>query len=280
MSRTHHVLVITDTHLARDNPSSIEQLAAIAAHTAHVGYDAIVHLGDVCVDAPGHPEQLLVARAALGELAGPLHVIPGNHDVGDCPHACRHPDEVVDGARLSRWAQVFGADRWRVDLGRWTLLGIDAQVGGSDLPVEHEQWAWLREELVLAAGEARRVVLCSHRPVAAPEDVDDDDRRAWYVPDVVERGLQELVDGGAPIELVLSGHVHQSRTIERAGVVHRWLPSSWAYLPGFVQASMGTKEVGVAVLTLAEDRARVEPVGVPGLRQFEVGVDVPSPYED
>ena len=280
MSGAHRVLVLTDTHLAPDNPSSLTQLAAVVEHTAREPYDAIVHLGDVCVDAPGHPEQLAAARTALAALAAPLHLIPGNHDVGDGPGADPHGGEAVDAHRLGCWAEVFGSDRWRVDLGGWTLLGIDAQVAGSGLAADDEQWAWLREELVLAAGDGRRAVLCSHRPVAAPDGVDDAARTKWYVPEAVERRLAEMITGGAPIELVLSGHVHQARTIERDGVVHRWLPSSWAFLPDVVQERMGTKEVGLAVLTLDDAGASVDLVTVPGLRQIEVGVDVPSPYAD
>ena len=279
MSAAHRVLVLTDTHLSPTNASAHEQLRAVVDHVAVTGYDAIVHLGDVCVDAPGHPDQLVDARGALAQLGAPLHVIPGNHDVGDAPHASEHPDDLVDGKRLQRWADVFGPDRWRVDLGRWTLLGWDAQVLGASVPADAEQWSWLREELVLAAGDARRVVLCSHRPVAAPADVDDAARRAWYVPVDAERRLQELISGGAPVELALSGHVHQSRTIHVDGTRHEWVPSSWAFLPPFVQVEMGVKEVGVAVLTLRDDApARIEPVDVAGLRQLEAGTDVPSPY--
>jgi 3',5'-cyclic AMP phosphodiesterase CpdA len=279
VSGTHRVLVVTDTHLAPGNVSSHEQLRAVAEHAARTGYDAVVHLGDVCVDAPRHPDQLAAARDALSSLGGPLHVIPGNHDVGDGPHAANSPSERVDQSRLARWADVFGPDRWRVDLGRWTLLGLDAQLLGSALDAEHHQWAWLREELVLAAGDGRRVVLCSHRPVHAPDGVDTVERRAWYVPEPAERGLEALIEGGAPVELALSGHVHQSRSLQRNGTRHEWLASSWAFLPPFVQVEMGRKEVGVAVLTVHDDgAAHLERITVPGLRQLEAGTDVPSPY--
>jgi 3',5'-cyclic AMP phosphodiesterase CpdA len=285
VSGGHRVIVLTDTHLSVRNAPAHAQLDVVIDHVASERYDAVVHLGDVCVDAPGHPDELMDARGALGRLPMPLHVIPGNHDVGDGRYPTVDPDDVVDEARLARYGAVFGADRWRVDFGSWTVLGVDAQLFGSGLAADDEQWAWLDEELALASGERRRVVLCSHKPVRALEDharAGRDGRDAmWYVPLAAELRLAAACAPHGPVEVVLSGHVHQSRRTVVDGCVHVWVPSAWGYLPDDVQPTFGAKEVAVAIVSLPESgSAAIDLVRVPGLRQLEVGVTTLNPYGD
>ncbi len=276
------VLVVSDTHLSELTPEAVSNVAALVAHAEATRPDAVVHLGDLCVDAPRRPDDLLVARDALagfGPIGERLHVIPGNHDVGDGPHGELGDEPPVDVERLERYTAVFGADRWRLDLGAWTLLGFDAQLVDTGTDLEHEQWDWLAAETAAAAAARRHLALCTHKPLVLADPADTGGRRASrYLPeDAAERVMSMTT--AARVRLVLSGHVHQWRRFERDGVLHVWAPTAWAVLPDDVQAVLGEKVCGALELVLGDDGAvSVELIRPAGFHHYVGGVDVPSPY--
>ena len=108
--------------------------------------DLVVHVGDLCLDATHHPEDLDFAREQLERLPAPWVSIPGNHDIGDNP-GTGDPVHALTPERLQRWRDVIGPDRWVHDVGGWRLVGLNAQLFGSALPDEHEQWDWLEQTL-------------------------------------------------------------------------------------------------------------------------------------
>jgi hypothetical protein len=52
-------------------------------------------------------------------------------------------------------------------------------------------------------------------------------------------------------DLIVSGHVHQSRQLGIDGTDHLWVPTTWAVLPDRAQRALGAKRCGVASLTFA-----------------------------
>lgn len=277
------VLVVSDTHLSALTPTAVTNVAALVRHDASSPFDAVVHLGDIAVDGPGRPDDLVVAHDALagfGAIGERLHVIPGNHDVGDGPHAENHPGEhLVDQASLQRYGELFGADRWRLDIGAWSLVAFNAQLVDTGTDLEHEQWDWLASELAGAAASGRFVALCTHKPLVLPDPGDAGGRRpARYLPAAAADRVMELVHGTG-VRLVLTGHVHQWRRFDLDGITHVWAPTAWAVLPDHVQAVLGEKVCGALELDLRADGSfDVTLVQPPGFEHHEGGTDIPNPY--
>ncbi len=79
--------------------------------------------------------------------------------------------------------------------------------------------------------------------------------------------------------LVLSGHVHQYRTLDQGGRRHLWAPTMWAVLPDEIQKTVGLKRSGVLSLEFGPDATfTVQFVEPPGLKQFTLGRDIQNSY--
>jgi hypothetical protein len=80
--------------------------------------------------------------------------------------------------------------------------------------------------------------------------------------------------------LVLSGHVHQHRTLRHGGRRHLWAPTTWAVLPEALQETVGLKQSGAMSLELGSaDGVSVAFEVPPGLRQFTIGREIHDPYQ-
>jgi 3',5'-cyclic AMP phosphodiesterase CpdA len=184
---------------------------------------------------------------------------------------------TVNGERLARWRQVIGDDHWSTVEAGWRLLGIDAQLFGSRSSDEARHWAFLEAEL---SGPPLPTVLVTHKPLAAGDEELASAPSYRFVPPPARRRLLELCQQGG-VELVVSGHVHQSRRLAAAGMAHLWAPTTWAVLPDWLQPRIGTKRCGLLELELREDGALdsrwVEPAG---MEQLTLGEDVASPYPE
>jgi hypothetical protein len=165
-----------------------------------------------------------------------------------------------------------------MDVGAWTAVGVDAQLLGSGLAAEERQWAWL-EEILAPRGADRPVVLVIHKPLVAAADELAAAPAYRFVPEPSRSRLVALL-GRVRCPLVLSGHVHQHRTLREGGRSHVWVPTTWAVLPDEIQRTIGTKRCGAVALELnADGTSHVELVEPPGLRQLTLEEDIPNPYE-
>jgi 3',5'-cyclic AMP phosphodiesterase CpdA len=156
--------VIADSHFHPPGPLTQSAYASDATHNdrnraavALIRAAApafVVHLGDVPHPVPGlaaHQEALAIARQTYAPLGVPLHVVPGNHDVGDKPH----PWSAAPGAGAAKHAvfsEHWGAPYRSFDHGGCHFVLLDTPVMNSGLPLEEEQWAWLEADLAAAAG--------------------------------------------------------------------------------------------------------------------------------
>ena len=135
-ARLFSFAVIADTHLNQgettcNSPFEINRLAN--GRLRHVVRDLntrdvafVVNLGDLVHPVPAIPD--LYAAAAerfqeqVAELRYPLHLVPGNHDVGDKPIDWA-PAGVVTDAFLDLWSQYFGPHYYGFDHGECRFPG-------------------------------------------------------------------------------------------------------------------------------------------------------------
>jgi 3',5'-cyclic AMP phosphodiesterase CpdA len=259
------LMIVSDSHLAAEARAFEPNWHAVRRFAGAAGVNATIHLGDVTLDAVSDSSQLGYARDAIRDWPTPIQFVPGNHDVGDNPWGPGIPnDHPFDVDRLSAYRACFGADYWSLDLGGWSIIGLDAQLLGTDTEEEAQQWAWLVDR-VARVGK-RRSVIAIHKPLFQ-NDVDDSAPHVRYVPIESRRRLLDLV---APLDLrlVLSGHTHQSLDRTIRGTRHVWVPSSAFVFPDTMQETIGAKTVGVGLLDLTADGWRFEVTCPEGMTQY------------
>jgi 3',5'-cyclic AMP phosphodiesterase CpdA len=272
-------ILVSDTHLSPDAPEADTNWASVVRHVAAAEPDLVIHLGDLSMDGARNARDLDYARQQLDLLPVPWHVVAGNHDVGDNPRPGAPDGTSVTDGRRQRWLDVVGADYWSVTLGGWTLLAINAQLAGSGLAAEAAQWSWLAEQAG-ACSEDQRVALISHKPLTADEAELAAAPPHRFLPAAARRHLADIFHG-RPLALVISGHVHQSRTLSIDGTQHLWVPTTWAVLPDHAQAVLGTKRSGIMSLEFAKDMpVRPEFQEPAGIRQLTITADIRNPYHD
>lgn len=207
--------VVADTHInqAEDFSSSPYPCNALAnARTRQVVAEVnrakpefVVHLGDIVNPVPELPTYDEAAehfKTLVADLEAPLHIVPGNHDVGDKPVSWMPAGRVTD-EHLSLYESHFGAHYFSVDRNGLHIVVVNAPVMNSGLEAEAAQKAWLEADL--AANKDKRTFICIHYPpyVSNPDegssyDNIDEPARSW---------LLEMVERFAP-EAMFCGHVH------------------------------------------------------------------------
>ena len=270
------VVVVSDSHLSERTPEAQRNWSAVLRHLESVPPDLVVHAGDLSLDGTYDGSELLYARTQLRRVRVPWLAVPGNHDIGDNPGPGFDPDDAVTGGRLTRWRDEVGDDFWATWLGNWRVVGVNAQLFGSASEDEAAQWTFLEAEL---KGPRVPTVLVTHKPLTASEHELAAAPQYRFVPSPAREGLVALCRE-AGVEVVVSGHVHQSRRLHAAGMTHLWAPTTWAVLPDWLQPHIGAKRCGILELDLREDGGFtaqwVEPAG---LEQLTLGEDIASPYD-
>jgi hypothetical protein len=169
--------------------------------------------------------------------------------VGDEPPG-QDPNQIVDPSRLARWERSFGADRWVMDMGGWSLIGVNAQLFGSGLVREHAQDDWLDEQLRVAKG--RHVGLFLHKPLFLEDPNDNVAGPRCIVPLARARLRQKLQQ--SQVRLIVSGHLHQHRDRTLDGMRHLWVP---AVAFAASQPLGGDTRCGITVVDFSVDGVQI-----------------------
>ncbi len=262
------LLVVSDSHLSPRAPEADSNWTAVVDYAATADVNLVVHTGDISLDGASQAADLEHARAQLDRLGVPWLAIPGNHDLGDITG----PHNAINDQRRHRYETVFGDRFWSTELGRWRLVGIDIQDLLCDGPDTMQWWQWLSGQLATD----HPVAVFQHRPMT-PTAADEFDEPRRYVTEPARARLQALYANGR-VEVVVSGHVHQWRSLPLDRGHHVWAPSTWATMPDSFQATIGTKTVGIVDLDLDQpDQASL--VVPAGMQQAIVGETIPMPYD-
>ncbi len=231
--------VITDTHvnfgeLESNSEFEINQrangrLRHVIRDLNHRDVDFVVHLGDIVHPVPAVPDRYEMAAKCfhrqVADLRHPLHLVPGNHDIGDKPIVWS-PGAVACDDYIALWKKTFGPNYHAVDHRGGRFFMIDSQIINTGLAAEAEQKAWLEAEMADAAERGLRIFIHTHYPIylTAPSEDEHFDNlaepgRSWLL------GLMER--HGA--EAQFSGHVHNF-WFNRFGVTNCYALPSTAFV--------------------------------------------------
>jgi 3',5'-cyclic AMP phosphodiesterase CpdA len=250
MSRLH-VVQVSDTHLSPTRPWIDANFDAITGIVSAVRPDLVVNTGDIAFDGDLESD-LAFARARHAALGCAVRAIPGNHDVGDNPWRAQSEPHSITALRLERYRRHFDQDYWRLEAGRWLLIGLNVQLFGSGLVAEAEQWAFVAAAATLTG--SRPVALFVHKPLFEENPGETDVNHRFVPPEHRHRLLALL---GAGLRLVASGHVHQHRYRRVGAVDHWWAPSTAFVFSDHRQPRLGTKRVGYVDFAFEGDEVAV-----------------------
>ena len=170
---------------------------------------------------------------------------------------------LLDSQRLREYRALFGPDYWAIEADGWWCLGLDAQLLGTAIEQETEQWKWLGD-FVAEAGK-RPVVALLHKPLFQ-DGPEDDAPHVRYVPFEPRQRLLKMM-ASLDVRVVLSGHTHQYRSRRIGGVEHVWAPSTAFVFPDEMQERIGVKLVGLGLLELSPDACRFDLICASGMEQ-------------
>ena len=186
--------------------------------------DLVLVGGDMTRDGSTHVEELVESKHDLETMGMPVHVIPGNHEVGNK----WSPDSsvAIRSEYLHRYQKVYGASEWSFVQGTGPntvrFTGLNAFLLGSGLPEEALLRAWL--DGLERDSRAAHHVWMIHPSMFADrfDEADFDpvtDRVPWYFGlNQVDREYLWDVMRRTGVTQVLSGHIHCRRHVRHAGV--------------------------------------------------------------
>ncbi|MBL8574914.1 MAG: metallophosphoesterase [Hyphomicrobiaceae bacterium] len=212
---------LSDIHLSRSRPYFQFNYDIALEALAEIAPDAVVVTGDLALNGPDDSADVAFAAEQLGRIAVPCHVVPGNHDVGLVPFK-GGLHQPINNDRLAIYRDIFGADRFAVEIGNWKLIGFNSQLLGSGLAEEEEQFAWLAAEL----GERTApTALFLHYPLFI-DTIDEDRSTHMNVVPAARRRVLDLVARAPGVKLIASGHLHEDRRLDLDGICYQWAPAT------------------------------------------------------
>ena len=273
--------ILTDTHIRapggdQSSPFPVNARAnARARHAVEVIRSEeralTVHLGDVVHPLPhmaAYADAAVEAHRILAPLAPNLHLVPGNHDIGDKPHDASPAGPVNETTRAT-YRDAFGRDHWLVEHDGVAFVAMNSSLVNTGTDAEAVQRDWLERALV--SRRDQRVFLFSHCPpfIASADEAEHYDNygepgRSWL--------LDLAADTGA--EAIFSGHVHHFFFNRYRGVKLYCLPATsftrqdYAEMfsappaPEFGRDDRG--KLAVSFLDISEDGHRLRVVGTDG----------------
>ncbi len=208
---TRLIVQLSDTHIRKPGElaeARVDTAAALARAVTAVNSlpqraDAVIVTGDL-VDS-GRPEQYQHLRALLAPLAGPVYLLPGNHDDRDALRA-----EFADHVYLRDTRRAYL--HYAVDLGDVRLVVLDTSVAGATHgEIDAAQLADL--DATLAAAPAMATIVAMHHPPFRTliERMDD------YGLQRGGPGLANVLARHPQVDRIVCGHLHRSIIARFAG---------------------------------------------------------------
>lgn len=231
-------VVVADTHVnegedVSSSPYATNRLANARARQVFLDIAAmdpppkfVVHLGDIVHPVPSLPtfqDAVECFKDIAAPVSVPVHLVPGNHDVGD-KHVDWMPAEQVCESFLSSYRQAFGPDYFSFDEGGMRFVIMNSLLLNSGLPDEERQRHWMEQQI--SGARDQRVFLFMHYPP--------------YIHAIDERGNYDNIDEPGrswllslmrqpQVEAVFAGHVHNF-WYDRVGKAEFYMLPSTAFV--------------------------------------------------
>ena len=208
---------LSDTHISSGSLERTVNYSAVKAvervRALHPPPDCTIVTGDLV--ETGTPDEYATSRCLLDQLAGPVHVVPGNHD---------NPTVMLSELSGTSYVQRAPAepDRcyYRVDLPELRLLCCDSNVAGRHHGrLGNTQLRWLDDELG-RGDETPTVIALHHHPVRSDIAAMDEIMLA----DAAE--FAGVLARHQPVVRILHGHLHRPMTGLLARAVVMSAPST------------------------------------------------------
>jgi len=209
------VAIVSDTHVnekedfsASPYPANAEanpRARHVFSQVNQIAPELTIHLGDMVNPVPELESYGPAAdnfHAIAADLTAPIHLVPGNHDIGDKPVKWM-PAGMVNSDFIALYRKHFGKDYYAVVSNGCHFVIVNAPLMNSGDPAEAEQAAWL--EGYLAKHQGERIFVFSHYPpyISDPDEPGSYDNieepaRSWFL---------DLIRTYKP-EALFSAHVH------------------------------------------------------------------------
>ena len=258
-----HFVQISDSHIGFAKEANPDVTATLRQAIARI--DAlkqrprfVVHTGDV--SHLSKAEEYDLAQQVLGEMkAGPIHLIPGEHDMLDEQPGTRFRERFAKGTQGDGW---YSFDEGGVHFA--ALVNVAHLKAGGMGSLGPEQLAWLADDLRPLAASTPLVVL-AHMPLwtVAPE-------WGWGTED--SAAALELVRRFGSVT-VLNGHIHQvMQKVEGNVAFHTAMSTAFPQPKPGTAASPGPMKVpagelgrllGVRTLDIVPGRAQQALADIP-----------------
>jgi len=164
--------------------------------------DFIIHMGDVVHPLPhqeSHADALHVASTIFSDFQAPLHIIPGNHDIGDKSNTANAPESRADSR--SSFTNQWGELCQTIEKDNSLFILIDSVLLCSSEGTSHRKW--LEEKITQSD---KRIFIFTHFPPFLFIDGEDEhydnyslESRRWFL---------NLIKG-SNVEAIFSAHVHR-----------------------------------------------------------------------
>jgi 3',5'-cyclic AMP phosphodiesterase CpdA len=243
------VVQISDTHLSHLGGITTRNLERLIAFVNdELRPDVVVHTGDMLILNPDSAADRAAARRLCDTIRAPLHVVPGNHDVGE-PHDQPWGGLHATSARVAGFASVFGPGHWLELAGGYALIGLSSEILSSGLPEEQAQWDWLATVPALAGG--RPALVFCHKPVFSPEP--GPANPALSIPDPERERLLGVL-GDVDVRVYANGHLHRFAIGRHGGALIVTAPSTAFVNRAPEDLAGGTlRQLGVVEYQCADD---------------------------
>ncbi|TCT07904.1 metallophosphoesterase [Aquabacter spiritensis] len=232
-TRLFSFAVVGDTHVKPETgdqsaPWKVNERATgrarfIAREIARYDPRFVIHLGDLVHPVPELPTfdaAVALTHDVFRQHHNRMHVLPGNHDIGDKPNRAM-PAKGVRESWIAIHEKNFGPSYRFFDQDGVRVVTLNTPVLNSGLPMEAAQRAWL--ETTLASAGDLRVFVFLHYPlfVRAPDEPSTYDN-------VDEPARSDLLDlfRRHQVEAVFAGHVHNIFYHRLAGTEYYVLPAT------------------------------------------------------
>jgi 3',5'-cyclic AMP phosphodiesterase CpdA len=259
-----HIVQISDTHISHFGGVTSENFDLLVDFVNNeLRPDLVVNSGDVSILTPDIADDRELAHKMHQNFTAPVHVLPGNHDLGEAgEHAWM--GITVTSERLAAFRGTFGTDRF-VDTTEegWAIIGMNSEILSSGLPEEDEQWGWL--ESTAAQVEGRKILLFLHKPLWSP--MPGFTEHALAVTDSDRERLLSIFSA-SQLRAVGSGHLHRYASSFEGEVLTVWAPST-AFVVQSAAWKFGLNQIGVVEYHLSGDEIAAYFRSVPTVREEE-----------